>query len=162
MKLFHKSKPDFEKAYKTYADMLYRIAVAYLRSSEDASDTVQDVFIKFMDKAPAFTDENHEKAYLIKLTVNRCKDVLRKRSIRNHSTLDDAKDASVFPDTDISDMLALLHSLDEKYKETMILHYLEGLSAEETADALEISLSAVKMRLMRGREILRNALEKEE
>lgn len=162
MKLFQKSKPDFEKAYLAYADMLYRIAVAYLRSSEDASDTVQDVFIKFMDKAPVFGDENHEKAYLIRLTVNRCKDVLRKRSIRLHSSLEDALENSASFDTDISDMLALLHSLDEKYRETMILHYLEGLSAEETAEALGISLSAVKMRLMRGREILRNELEKEE
>ena len=59
-------------------------------------------------------------------------------------------------------MLTLLHSIDEKYRETLILHYLEGLSAEETAEALGISLSAVKMRLMRGREILRNAMEKEE
>ena len=162
MKLFWNSKPDFEKAYVTYADMLYRIALAYLRNSEDASDTVQDVFIKFMDKAPSFSDENHEKAYLIKLTVNKCKDALRKRNIRLHSSLEEAYDVSSFYDTDISDMLTALHSIDEKYKETMILHYLEGLSAEETAEALGLSLSAVKMRLMRGREILRNELKKEE
>ena len=162
MKLFHKSKPDFEKAYTLYADMLYRIALAYLRNGEDAADTVQDVFIKFMDKAPSFNSESHEKAYLIKLTVNRSKDVLRKKSIRLHSPLEEAEDIFASFDTDISDMLALLHSLDEKYKETIILHYLEGLSAEETAKVLGISLSAVKMRLMRGREILRNALEKEE
>lgn len=162
MKLFSKSKHDFEKAYRNYSDMLYRIAIAYLRNSEDASDTVQDVFIKFMNKAPSFSDENHEKAYLIRLTVNRCKDVLRKRNIRLHSSLEEARDVSSSFDTDISDMLAILHSIDEKYKETLILHYLEGLSAEETAEVLGISLSAVKMRLMRGREILRNAMEKEE
>lgn len=162
MKLFQKSKPDFEKAYNTYADMLYRIALAYLRNGEDAADAVQDVFIRLMDKAPAFSDENHEKAYLIRLTVNRCKDMLRKRSIRLHSSLEDALDVCTSENTDISDMLALLHSLDEKHRETMILHYLEGLSAEETAEALDISLSAVKMRLMRGREILRNEMKKEE
>ena len=162
MKLFHKSKPDFEKAYMTYADMLYRIALAYLKSSEDASDAVQDVFIKLMDKSPSFKDENHEKAYLVRLTVNRCKDLLRKRSIRLHSPIEEAYEVASHSDTDISDMLALLHSIDEKYRETLILHYLEGLSAEETAEALGISLSAVKMRLMRGREILRNAMEKEE
>lgn len=162
MKLFQKSKPDFEKAYINYADMLYRIAVAYLKNSEDASDAVQDVFIKLMDKAPSFKDENHEKAYLLRLTVNRCKDILRKKSIRLHSSIEEAYEVASHSDTDISDMLTLLHSIDEKYRETLILHYLEGLSAEETAEALGISLSAVKMRLMRGREILRNAMEKEE
>lgn len=162
MKLFSKSKPDFEKAYTKYSDMLYRISLAYLCSEDDAYDAVHDVFIKFMDTSPSFNDENHEKAWFIRTTSNKCKDILRKKNIRNHSSLDEVNEISVSQNTAVSDMLSVLHSIDEKYKEAIILHYLEGLSAEETAKALDISLSAVKMRLMRGREILKSILEKEE
>lgn len=162
MRLFPKSKVKFEEVYEKYSDMLYRISLAYLSDSADAEDAVHDVFIKFMDANPSFKDEIHEKAWFIRTVSNRCKDILRKKNIRRYSSLEEAKDVCDSKNTDISDMLTVLETIDEKYREVIVLHYLEGLSAKETAEALSISLSAVKMRLMRGRECLKNALEKEE
>lgn len=162
MKLFSKYKPDFESVYNKYSDMLYRIALLYLTSSDDAFDAVHDVFVKFMQNTPQFENENHEKAWFIKTVSNKCKDILRKRKIRNHASLDDVTNIAEMQNSDVSNILAALSLIDEKYKEVIVLHYLEGLSANETAKALGISLSAVKMRLMRGRESLKNILKEEQ
>ena len=71
-----------EQAYEKYADMLYRIALSHLKNHEDAEDVVQEVFIKYMHHFMPFSDEKHEKAWLICVTANRCHDLLRYKSRR--------------------------------------------------------------------------------
>ena len=69
-----------DEAYAKYADMLYRIAISHLGNHSDAEDAVHDVFYKYITKNKHFNDENHRKAWLIKVLVNRCYDELRKRT----------------------------------------------------------------------------------
>ncbi|WP_342556051.1 sigma-70 family RNA polymerase sigma factor [Paenibacillus sp. FSL R7-0652] len=64
--------------YETYADTLFRIAMVHLGRREDAEEATQDTFIKFMEKAPAFHDAEHQKAWLIRVTTNHCKSLLRR------------------------------------------------------------------------------------
>ena len=78
-----------ELAYEKYADMLYRLALSHLKNPEDAEDTVQEVFVKYMHHFAILTDEEHERAWLIRTTVNRCYDLLRYNSRRNHEALDE-------------------------------------------------------------------------
>ena len=145
-----------EACYETYADMLYRIALSYLRNADDAEDAVHDTFVKYVHHLLRFRDEGHERAWLIRVTVNRCKDLIKRQV---HRPLEEAMEIAA-PEAE-SSVLSLLNALDENYRMAITLHHLEGFSVEETADILQISVSAVKMRLLRGRQMLKTIIEKE-
>ena len=158
-------KPDSDigKAYERYSDMLYRIALAEIRNHEDAMDAVQDVFLKYMQKNLLFSSAEHEKAWFIRSTINRCRDIYRKNSVRNHEDISEMENlvASENVSDETKEVLWAVSQLPEKLKNVVVLHYLEGLSVEMTAKSLKISSSAVKMRLSRGRQLLKDILEKE-
>ncbi len=162
MILSRDSRTLLETAYDKYADMLYRLAFSHLRRREDAEDAVQDVFTKYMNTSPRFTDDEHERAWLVRVTVNRCHDMLRRGKVREHDSLDDISEIPDEESENTSGVLQAVFALPEKYKTAITLHYLEGFSVEEISSMLGISLSAVKMRLSRGREILKDLLDKEE
>lgn len=161
MGLFHKNEQLFETVYSSYADMLYRLALSYLNHREDAQDVVQDVFTKYMCGLHFPMDKEHEKAWFIRVTINQCHDNLRRRKHRTHASLDEMEDCQV-SEPEIPFMLEeTLQNLPEKYRAVIILHYLEGFSVPEIAKMCGISISATKMRLLRGRDILKKELEKE-
>ncbi len=162
MTLSNGTKSRLESAYDAYADMLYRLALSHLNSREDAEDAVQDVFARYVTHAPAFADSEHERAWLIRVTVNRCHDLARRRAVRTHEDLDDQHDIPADSGSSGSGVIESLGSVPEKYRTCIVLHHLEGFSVEETAAILKVSVSAVKMRLSRGREMLKNLLEKED
>jgi len=147
-------KNDIERVYNMHADMLYRLALSYLQNSEDAMDAVQDVFVKYTAATQAFKDEEHKKAWLIRVTVNRCNDMLRQRKIRGYLPLEEISETASKTEESDSDILKCLDKIPLKNRAAVILHYLEGYSVEETAEILKVSVSAVKMRLKRGREAL--------
>lgn len=162
MSLFHHIKADIERAYNAHADMLYRVALTQLQSPADAEDAIQDVFMKYMNAATAFQSEEHERAWLIRTAVNQCRDMLRRHKQRTHLQLDDL--AEVIPDgrdgaaETAFELTQALAAVEEKTRMVLILHYLEGFSVEEIGKILGISVSAVKMRLSRGRETLKGKL----
>ena len=147
-------KNDIEAVYDMYADMLYRLSLSYLQNSEDARDAVQDVFIKYATASDIFKDDEHKKAWLIRVTVNCCNDMLRRRKLRNYVPLDEISETVALDEESSSDIMNCLKLIPPKNRAAVILHYLEGYSVEETAKVLKISVSAVKMRLKRGREAL--------
>jgi len=156
------SRTALETAYDKYADMLYRLALSHLGRREDAEDAVQDVFTKYIHTSPRFSDDEHERAWLVRVTMNRCHDMKRRGRLRCHDSLDDISDVPFIADGDENNVLKIVFTLPEKYKTTIVLHYLEGFSVEEISSMLGLSGSAVKMRLSRGREMLKNLLDKEE
>lgn len=149
------SKPNIEAVYKAYADMLYRVAVAELRSESDAQDAVQDVFIKYITNTPSFKSDEHQRAWFLRVTVNCCHDYLRKRKVRQEHLEKTALTADSASNKAQLELFETLSCIPEKYKSTVILHCLEGLSLQEVAEVLGVSLSAAKMRLSRARELLR-------
>lgn len=155
MRLFHRSKPDVEGAYQRHADALYRVALARLCNDADAQDVVQDVFLNYMTAAPSFESTDHERAWFLKATVNRCYDLLRKNQVRLAIPLEEALGVAAQDNTGVAELMEMLSQIPEIYKDTVILHCLEGYSLEETAKILGISLSAAKMRLSRAREALK-------
>ncbi len=152
------NKADLEAVYGRYADMLYRLSLSHLGVQEDAEDAVHDVFEKYINVSPEFKDSEHEKAWFVRVTVNHCHDLCRKRSKRNHESIEAAYDIA-HEDSDEPEVFRIIHTLPEKYRAVIVLHYLEGYSVEEIAKLLKITVSAVKMRLARGREQLRILLE---
>lgn len=155
MRLFHRSKPDVEGAWQRHADALYRVALARLTNDADAQDVVQDVFLNYMTAEPVFENADHERAWFLKATVNRCYDLIRRNQVRVAIPLEEALGVAAQDNNGVTELMELLEQIPEIYKDTVILHCLEGYSLEETAMILGISLSAAKMRLSRAREVLR-------
>lgn len=165
MTIINEQKKQLNEAYDKYADMLYHLSLSHMQSREDAEDVVQEVFCKYFAKIPEFTDEAHEKAWFIRVTINQCHDLIRHRNVRRYTPLHEIEEIAArtgLEDEGALDVMHLLSYLPEKLRITVILHYLEGLSVEETAATLKIGRSAVKMRLSRARELLKDKITKED
>lgn len=151
-----KSSDGFDAAYDAYGIMVYRLAMVYLGRHADAEDVTQEVFFKLLYKSPAFSDQEHEKRWLLRVTANQCKDQLR-GFWRKRAVALDADYPIGGPDAfSVADAVV---RLPEKYKAAIHLHYYEGYSVAEIAGILKLSQSAVKMRLSRGREMLKLEME---
>ncbi len=165
MSILSHKKTDVAAVYDKYANLLYRVALTHVRCEEDAQDIIQDVFAKYITASPVFNDDEYERAWFIRVTVNRCRDILRRNKLRNHLPIDDythtLEDKSNDNSSMKSEIISTLNALPEKYKTVIVLHHFEDLTVEQTAKALGLSVSAVKMRLSRGREQLKIILEKE-
>lgn len=153
------SDVEAERIVDTYGNMLFRICLVILCNEKDAEDAVQDTFISYLTKSPVFNDSDHEKAWLITTATNRCKNMRRYHFIRRHADIDDLQIYS--KDDSQHDLLEQLMRLPVKYKTVMLLHYVEGYKVDEIAEILAITSSAVKKRLQRGRELLRERYRKE-
>ena len=151
-----KSSEGFDAAYGAYGAMVYRLAMVYLGRRADAEDVSQEAFFKLLYKAPAFADAEHEKRWLLRVTVNLCRDQLRGFLRKRAVALEEDYPMESPESFEIADAVV---RLPEKYKTPIHLHYYEGYSVTEIADILKLSQSAVKMRLSRGREILRLEME---
>ena len=142
-----------DSVYNAEADMLYRIALTYLHNRDDAEDVVHDAFMIYLQKAPHFYSVKKERAWLCRVTVNLCRDALRRRAVRQHDSLDDPEGtgAPAAKDHYPVELFDLLDRLPEKLRLVTVLHYLEGFSVSEVAAMTASSASAVKMRLSRAR-----------
>lgn len=151
------TSPPCEELYEKYGKLLFRISYAILCSREDAEDAVQEVFYKYLVKQPTFQDAEHEQAWFLRVISNQSKDMLRRRKVRTTLTLEEIEEYEIAPEQ--ATILQDLFSLPDIYKMVMILHYLEDFSVQEIAHSQRLSVSAVKMRLARGREMLKNLTE---
>lgn len=149
-----------EEAVKKYSPMLYRICVVMLGNEADAQDAVQDTFCKYLGHAGKFRDEEHEKAWLIKVAQNRCRD-LRRFHLR-HPQAELSEVCASYENPEYSEVLSELVALPMPVKAAVYLHYIEGYKTTEVSEMLGISANAVKKRLQRGRQMLRIRLEENE
>ena len=139
-----------------YSDMLFKIAYARMGNRADAEDIVQETFYQYLKSSKDFGDEEYEKAWLIKVAANRCRDIRRGRSRHPEVQYTDVEEYCEFQGQ--SEVLAELMNLPDKLKEVVYLHYIEGYRTAEIAQMLGITPNAVKKRLQRGRESLRVSL----
>ncbi len=145
---------DIENLIGKYSDLLFRISLIKLGNASDAEDTVQDTFIKYYSKALDFNDEEHRKAWLIRVCVNRCMDLIRYR--KNHLTIniDEINELSANEELADSGIIEALMQLPDKYRTVLLLYYTEDLSTEQISKIIGKTASAVKMRLKKGRKLL--------
>jgi RNA polymerase sigma-70 factor (ECF subfamily) len=150
---------NFSEKYSFYGNMLFKICMVYLGNKEDAEEAMQESFIKLMYKSPQFTSDEHEKAWLIRTTTNVCKDMLR--SIWRKRVLKTDCIGNYY--THVSDIHIVeeILKLPVKYKATIYLYYFEDYTVKQISETLRIKESAVKMRLKRGRDILKIELQGE-
>lgn len=146
-----------EEMVTTYSPMLYRICVVMLGNEADAQDAVQDTLCRYLECRKKFRDREHEKAWLIKVAQNRCRD-MRRFQVRHPKVSLDEVTAS-YENPEYGHVLAELVSLPLPVKAAVHLYYIEGYKTTEVSEILGISVNAVKKRLQRGRKLLRLRLE---
>lgn len=139
-----------------YAPAVYRLAYAHGGNAADAEDVMQDVFLRLLTKAPVFRDDDHAKAWLLRVAVNRARDLLR-AARRQNVPLEMAENVSA-PEQPAGETLQAVLALPPKLRLVVHLFYYEELSVKEIAAALGISQGAVKARLSRARKQLRASL----
>ena len=148
---------DVRKAVLKYSDMLYKICIVILCNEQDVQDAIQDTFCRYMEKKPNFRDEQHEKAWLIRVATNISRDMIRFRVRHPKVSIDELKNSLAAPEH--KETLKELLELPVKQKMVIYLHYVEGYQIKEIADILGITEGAVKMRLQRGRELMKLSLK---
>lgn len=145
---------DISQLFVKYRDDVYRLAVSYTRSREEAEDVCQTVFLKLMEQKRI--QPGKEKHWLLRVTANECRNLLRshwwKTTVPMEETL------SVEP-PEVNGVLQSVLALEPKYRVVVYLHYYEMLSTGEIASLLHITRSAVTTRLSRARQMLKTELE---
>ena len=150
---------DIERILDVYGDRLYRLCLLMLQNRDDAEDAVQETLIRYFRKAPEFSDAEHEKAWLLRVAANQCRDQLRFRTRHDHL---DAEELSLAaPDVPDNSVLEALSKLPEPFRLVMVLHYVEEYRVEDIAKIIGRTPSAVKMRLQKGRRLLGEIYRKE-
>ena len=148
----------YAQAVERYSDSVYRLALVYLRSPQDARDCCQDVFIKLMERRREFESEEHRRAWLLSVTKNACRDQLRRETRRQTASLG-AVEFLPDPHSGGEELLALIFTLPANDRDVLYLHYYEGYAVRELCVLLRLRESAVKQRLLRARSRLRALLD---
>ena len=151
-----KSEPDIKHILQTYGDMLYRTAYLLLGNPHDVQDVLQEVLLRYMEKSPAFLSSNHEKAWLLRVTSNCCKDCLR--FCKRHTYIDLEQIQEYLPAPEEKQLIRELYALPAKWKTVLILYYFEGYKLKEISQITGENISTIKSRHARGLAHLRQLL----
>ena len=147
-----------ENVIKFYADMVYRLAFARTGTKCDADEVFQEVFIRYIKKQPVFENEEHRKAWFIRVTIN-CSNKLW-NSAWNRK-IEPLPDTIPFETKDDIELKNELQQLPKKYREVIHLFYYEDMSLDEISQALNRKNSTVRTQLTRARAMLKNVLKED-
>lgn len=153
---------EIVRMMNAYGDILLRTCILYLQDADMARDAVQETFLKVYKKWNSFQGHSSELTWLTRIAINICKDMRRTAWFRlfdRRVSLDNLPEQAYQQAFTDDTVLCAIMQLPEKYKLTVILHYYQGLTQEETSHALNIPLSTVKTRLKRARERLHTSLK---
>ena len=142
-----------------YQDNLYAVAFNICKNQMDAEDVVQETFVQYYTTKKQFEDQQHLRAWLIRVAINKAKNMTRTFWRRNKCSLEDYMETLTFEDTDSRNLFEEVMKLPDKYRIIIHLFYYEDYSVKEIAKILKLSESNVKTRLSRGRTLLRNTLK---
>lgn len=145
-----------EKMIEKYSNMIYRLALVRTKTKENSEDVYQEVFLRLAKKMPNFESEEHEKAWLIRVTINCSKNLLNSKFLKNTTEL---KEEIVFETKERHDIYYAVQQLPLKYRTVVHLHYYENYKINEISRILGIKENTVKSHLARAREKLKNAME---
>ena len=153
-----RSETEVNRAVEEYADMVQRVCFYHLKNRTDTEDVFQNVFLKYMLSEETFGDSEHEKAWLLRVAINACKDYLKSFFRKNVVSLEALNEMEAEGEEDYREILEAVLSLPGKYKDIIYLHYYEGDTAAEIGKILGKKENTVYSLLSRGRRILREKL----
>lgn len=148
-----------EEIIKQYSDMVYRLAFARVGTKHDADEVFQEVFLRFIKKKPVFHEQEHCKAWFIRVTINCSKSFRSNWWFKNVQPVDDD---IVFETKEDVDLYNELQKLPHKYREVIHLFYYEDMSIEEISKALDRKNSTVRTQLTRARAVLKSFIKEED
>lgn len=153
---------EMEAIYDKYKNTVYRVAFAYCRNTADAEDIMQDVFIKRFESELIFESDNSEKAWLLTVTANKCKDMFKSLRYRYSMTSVPLEEANLIYETpEESDVYHAVMELPPKHRLVIHLYYYEDYSVREISKIVKKSETAIQTQLYRARKQLKNILGKE-
>ncbi len=135
-----------------HSQSMLRLAYTYVHSTHDAQDVVQEVFLSFFRLAPTFSSAEHEKAWLLRATVNRSKNLVKSGWFKSRGQL---SDAALYTMDEGGEVLDAVMSLAEPYRLPIHLYYYEGYQIKEIAEILGEKSATIGTRLARGRDLLK-------
>lgn len=153
---------EFESVVNKYMNSVYRAAYSITGNIQDAEDITQETFITYLNKAPSFESEEHRKAWLLRVAMNKAKNIMFSFWKTNRTSFEDIGEV-IIEDKEESDieLLEAISALPKKCRMIIHLHYYEGYAVNEIAEILNVSENTVKTQLFRGRKILKDKLEQE-
>ena len=152
---------QFEEIYHRHIAMVYRVCLSYLKNRDDAEDAAADVFLRLWRANKSFPSAEYEKAWLLRVTVNRCLDHLKKRDNRNERIDNHVLMQGGDPFSEDETLAAIL-ALPERYKAVIYMYYYEGYTSKEIAAILRKPPSTIRSHLQEARRILKGVLSDEE
>lgn len=154
-----RSEEEANRAVDLYGDTVRRICMIHLKNKADTEDIFQNVFLKYVLRTAPFDSPEHEKAWIIRVTANACKDLLRSFFRSRTVSFDVLIETPREMPEDHSDILEAVLALPEKYKDPIYLHYYEGYTAEEIGRILGKNTNTVYTLLTRAKQMLKTRLE---
>lgn len=152
-----RTNKEISDIYERHHKMVYRVCYAYLKNKSDTEDALQDTFCKLIEKGPAFENEEHEKAWLIRTATNLCKNILR-HWWRKKESIDEIYNVSDPNQKKIDYVFQVVMELEEKYKTVVYLYYYEGYNSVEISKILKKPQSSIRHHLSKARSILKERL----
>jgi len=152
-----RTNKELTDIYQRHKERIYRVCFAYMKNPSDTEDAVQDVFIRLMNTSVIFAGEEHEKAWLIRVATNVCKNVLRSWW-RKRENLDDYENLTGKNNVEVDETLQVVMRLPDRHKAAVYLYYYEGYSSREIAEMLGKKQSTILNHLHEARGILREKL----
>lgn len=152
-----RSEQEVNRAVEQYADTVRRICLVHLKNYADTEDIFQTVFVKYLLHTAPFASPEHERALIIRVTINACKDLLRSVFRRRTLSLEEVAEQPA-PADEHRAVLQAVQALPAAYRDVVYLHYYEGYTAPEIAGILGKNVNTVYTRLTRARGLLRRTL----
>ena len=154
-----RSEADAVRAVEQYADTVRRICMIHLKNYADTEDIFQTVFLKYVLSSVSFESKEHEKAWIIRVTVNACRDLLKSFFRSRTVPLEElVREPAAAPAGEDREVLEAVLSLPGKYKDVVYLHYYEGYTAPEIGRILGKNANTVYTLLTRAKGLLRERL----
>lgn len=153
-----RSEQEINRAVDRYADTVRRLCMIYLKNYHDTEDIFQTVYLKYILSSAVFENEEHEKAWFIRVTINACKDLIKSFFRSRTVPLDELLNQTENLTPENSEVLEAVLSLPEKNRTVVYLHYYEGYSAVEISRILGKKVNTVYTLLTRSKQLLKEKL----
>lgn len=151
-----RNQDELNRVMELYGDSIRRICFLHLKNYSDVEDVFQEVFLKYILHNGDFESDAHEKAWLIRVAINACKDILKSFFRSKVSSLEEAYTEPFYMDDDASEVMDAVLHLQDKYRNVIYLFYYEGYSAVEIAKILHKKVNTIYTWLSRAKDQLRN------
>lgn len=154
-------KQPVQELMALYQNNLFIIAFNVCKNVEDAEDVVQDTFLQYHTSKKEFESEQHIRAWLIRVAINKAKNMNHTFWRQNKLSIEDYIETLTFETPESENLFETVMKLPEKYRIVIHLFYYEDYTIREIADILKLSESNIKVRLSRGRKLLKESLKEE-